>query len=514
MLVTDSGKPRASIFTLSHLSDPERMFFVSMLLNEILGWIRTQTGTGSLRAILYMDEIFGYFPPVKNPPSKEPLLTLLKQARAFGLGIILSTQNPVDLDYKGLSNTGTWFIGRLQTERDKDRVLAGLEGAAAGTGFDRSSMDEKLAALGQRIFLLHNAHESEPVIFETRWVLSYLSGPMSREQIKALMADRKGAAAAEGEAAETEGAAAPPAASSGQSPMMPPGIEVHYLSAPGADRGVVYRPAVTGIVDIHYSSSRYMIDHSLRTAFAAVPSEGPVAIDWNTASETTIDPADLSSEPVVGAGFADLPPVTKQARCYGEWEKELLRWIRQNKPLTLYRSGTFGMTSNVNESEGQFRARLAQAGREKRDRGVEKLRKKYSTQFVTLKNRLLTAEQAIDREKEQATSKKLETAVSFGTAILGAFLGRKAVSSTSAYRMGTAMKTASRMGKERMDVERARERASALRERFEDLEARLQEEIAAIDTHYDPAAAELEEIQFYPKSTDISIVFFGLLWLP
>ena len=188
MLHTDQGKPRASIFSISHLADSERMFFVSVLLNEILAWMRTQPGTTSLRAVLYMDEILGYFPPVKNPPSKAPLLTLLKQARAFGLGIVLATQNPVDLDYKGLSNTGSWFIGRLQAERDKTRVLEGLEGAAAGTGFNRSAMEEVLAGLGQRVFLLNNVHENGPVTFQTRWALSYLRGPMTREQIKKLTA--------------------------------------------------------------------------------------------------------------------------------------------------------------------------------------------------------------------------------------------------------------------------------------------------------------------------------------
>jgi hypothetical protein len=167
MLYTDQGRPRASIFSISHLSDTERMFFVAVLLNEILAWMRTQPGTTSLRAILYMDEIFGYFPPVKNPPSKAPLMTLLKQARAFGLGVVLSTQNPVDLDYKGLSNTGTWFIGRLQTDRDKARVLEGLEGAAAGTGFDRGSMEEILAGLGQRVFLLNNV--SARPFWERSW---------------------------------------------------------------------------------------------------------------------------------------------------------------------------------------------------------------------------------------------------------------------------------------------------------------------------------------------------------
>ena len=175
------------------LSDNERMFFVTILLNEVLAWIRTQPGTSSLRAVLYMDEIFGYFPPTANPPSKVPMLTLLKQARAFGLGVVLATQNPVDLDYKGLSNAGTWFLGRLQTQRDKDRVLEGLEGAstAAGHGFDRKQMDEILSGLANRVFVMNNVHEDKPVVFQTRWAMSYLRGPLTREQIQTLMASRK-----------------------------------------------------------------------------------------------------------------------------------------------------------------------------------------------------------------------------------------------------------------------------------------------------------------------------------
>ncbi len=193
MLFTPEGKARVSIFSIAHLSDAERMFFVSMLLNEVLGWVRAQPGTGSLRAIIYMDEIFGFFPPVAEPPSKKPLLTLLKQARAFGVGILLATQNPVDLDYKGLANAGTWFIGRLQTERDKDRLLEGLEGVAAGSeaGFDRQKMSETLAGLGKRVFLMYNVHEDAPVTFQTRWTMSYLAGPLTRVQIKALMDPRK-----------------------------------------------------------------------------------------------------------------------------------------------------------------------------------------------------------------------------------------------------------------------------------------------------------------------------------
>ncbi len=194
---TPAGKPRVSIFSIAHLSDAERMFFVALLLNEINGWIRTQSGTTSLRAILYMDEIFGFFPPVAEPPSKRPMLNLLKQARAFGLGVVLATQNPVDLDYKGLANTGTWFLGRLQTDRDKQRVLEGLEGAAAAqsASFDRKSMEELLAGLTNRVFLMNDVHEDGPVVLESRWAMSYLRGPLTRDQIKVLMKDRRPQAA-------------------------------------------------------------------------------------------------------------------------------------------------------------------------------------------------------------------------------------------------------------------------------------------------------------------------------
>ncbi|HLP15391.1 MAG TPA: helicase HerA-like domain-containing protein, partial [Bacteroidota bacterium] len=186
LLFTADGKPRVTVLHIAHLSDAERMFFVTILLSEMLAWTRSQSGTGSLRAILYMDEIYGYFPPTANPPSKTPMLTLLKQARAFGVGVLLSTQNPVDLDYKGLANCGTWFIGRLQTERDKARVMEGLEGAMAGGNFDRQKTEAMLASLGDRVFLMRNVHEDDSVLFQTRWALTYLRGPMTLAQIQKL----------------------------------------------------------------------------------------------------------------------------------------------------------------------------------------------------------------------------------------------------------------------------------------------------------------------------------------
>ena len=523
MLFTDRGKPRLSVFTINHLSDAERMFFISILLNEILGWMRMQPGTSSLRAILYIDEIFGYFPPVKNPPSKAPLLTLLKQARAFGLGVVLSTQNPVDIDYKGLSNAGTWLIGRLQTDQDKERVLGGLEGAAAGTGFDRGQAADTLSRLGKRVFLLHNVHENEPAIFQTRWVLSYLRGPMTREQIKVLMAARK----------EQESAVTPPlpggqqaaasaalrvtepdalSAVKSQPPVLPPGIDVFYLAASGAGHGLIYYPAVIGQVDVYYSSVSHDVDATKTMAFAVEFEEGPVVLDWDKAVEYGL--TELQSTPVSGAEFAELPVAAHDSKAYRNWNRDLLRWIRLNRPLTLYRSKRFKQTSRVPETEGEFRARLAQVAREKRDLAIEKLRRKYSSKFTKLNNRLMRAEQSIAREEDQAKSKTMATAISFGTAILGAFLGRKTISATSASRMGTAMKSAGGMRKEKMDVARARQTAEAIRNEMNELDMQLQADIQSLEGAYDPALEELNEISVKPKSTNMSLRIFGLAWMP
>ena len=512
MLYTEAGKPRASIFTISHLSDSERMFFVSVLLNEILAWMRSQSGTTSLRAILYMDEIFGYFPPVKNPPSKAPLLTLLKQARAFGLGVVLSTQNPVDLDYKGLSNTGTWFIGRLQTERDKQRVMEGLEGAAAGTGFDRAGMEETLAGLRKRVFLLNNVHETAPVTFQTRWAMSYLRGPLTREHIRTLMAGRKDQVPAPGTAPLTSAVQTAPALN--KPPVMPPGIDVYYLPASGAGQGLEYFPALAGWIDVHYSSTTYKVSASHKLALAAMLAEGAVALDWDMAQEITLDPADLETEPLTGPCFADLPAVAKNAKKYAEWNKDFLRWVRQNRPMLIYRSKRFNLSSNPQETKGEFLAGLAQAAREKRDLEVEQLRRRYSSKFNTLNNRLMRAEQAMMREKEQSQSSKIQTAISFGTAILGAFLGRKAVSVGSAGRFGTAMRSASRVRKESMDVHRAQDTLEATKLGLAELDQRLQEDIERIEATFDPDSENIQEILVKPKSSDMTLEFFGLVWMP
>jgi hypothetical protein len=506
LLYTEEGKPRISILSIAHLDDAQRMFFVSMLLNELIAWMRAQQGTPSLRAILYMDEIFGYMPPIANPPSKTLFLTLLKQARAYGLGLVLATQNPVDLDYKGLSNTGTWFIGRLQTERDKARVMEGLEGASGGN-FDKQKMERTIAGLGKRRFLLHNVHEDEPVVFNTRWVMSYLAGPLTRDHIRTLMSGAK---------SELEAAAKvvskPRRKAAESAPTLPPSVEQFFVK--GQAEELVYHPRLIGAGDVVFTSARYNIEAERSVLHTVELEDGPVDVDWDNSETLDISVDDLLEEGEAGAGYADCPAAANDPKNYARWAKDYKRWLRQNENITLYKSKRFRLTSSAAETEGEFRARLQDAASELRDQSIAKIRKRYASKVTTLENRLLRAEQSIAREKQQSTKKKLDTAISFGTAILGAVLGRKKLSSTTATRIGSAIKTAGGAGKEAADVGRAMETANRVREEIATLNAALEKEIADLDTAFDAQSEELDEIVVRAKSTDIHVSLTGLVWLP
>ncbi len=506
LLYTEEGKPRISVMSIAHLDDSQRMFFVSMLLNEIIAWMRAQQGTSSLRAILYMDEIFGYLPPVANPPSKKLFLTLLKQARAYGLGLVLSTQNPVDLDYKGLSNTGTWFIGRLQTERDKARVMEGLEGASGGE-FDKPAMERTIAGLGKRRFLLHNVHEDKVVVFGTRWVLSYLAGPLTRGHIRTLMSKVRGKIAAAAKAVSK-----PKRKSNESPPALRPSIDQYFV--PTREENIVYHPRLIAGGDVVFSSARYKVEDERDVLHIVEFDDGPVAIDWDSAESLAVPIDDLEQDGAEGATFAECPAAADDERAYSAWGKEYKRWLRQNESVTLYRNKRFRLTSTVNETEGDFRARLQDVASEKRDLAIAKIRKRYGGKATTLENRLLRAEQAISREKQQSSKKKLDTAVSFGAAILGAVLGRKKFSSSTATRIGSAIKTAGGARKEAADVARAKQTAEKVRTDLAALNKALAEEVADLDTNFDAQAEELEEIVVRAKSTDIYVAITGLVWLP
>src|SRR5215217_1356261 len=467
-LHTESGKPRHSIFSIAHLPDAERMFFVTLLLNQTLAWMRAQSGTTSLRALLYMDEIAGYFPPVAAPPSKAPLLTLLKQGRAFGLGVVLATQNPVDLDYKGLANIGTWFIGRLQTERDKARVLEGLEGIASGTGqkFDKQEMEQLLAGLGNRLFLMNNVHDDAP--------------------------------------AQTE------------QPVLPPEITQYYIpvrSSGGVNAKLSYHPMLLGAAEVRYSYSK-TVDMTQQLTLLAAITDGPVSLDWSQAAALDLPVEDLESEPEGGASFVEVPAKATKAKSYATWNKDLANWIDRNQRFELLESPTLDIASNPGESERDFRVRLQQIAREKRDEAVEKLRRKYAPKVEQLEDRKRRAEQAVEREKEQAKGQKLQTAISFGATLLSSFMGRKRVSMSTLGRATTAVRGAGRSMKEAEDVDRAEENVAAIEQKLANLDAGFKAETAALERALDPQTEELGKVSLKPTKANIAVKLVTLAWAP
>ena len=511
LLYDANGKPRLAIFSIAHLSDAERMFFVSLLLNQTLGWMRGCSGTSSLRAIFYMDEIFGYLPPISNPPSKKPLLTLLKQARAFGLGLVLATQNPVDLDYKGLSNIGTWFLGRLQTERDKERVLSGLEGAAGGPS--RRELEKMLSGMGKRVFLLHNVHENEPVAFKVRWAMSYLRGPLTREQIQRLMADRT-----EDEARAEETLASrpkvPAEAAAQARPLLPPEVPEIFLPSTFPGDELIYKPYLLGDARVHFVDRRRGLDASEDLVWLTPSTEEVAALDWREAEEPNLVWEDLEKEPLTDASFGNLPSAAGKKRSYASWKRSFADTLYRTRRMELWKSATYKKVSGPGESERDFRIRLADAAREERDERTEKLREKYTKKLQTLEDRIRRAEQKVEVQKEQARDQKLKTVVSLGSTILGAFLGRKTFSSTNMRKASSAVRGFGRSAKESQDVERAEEDLQVLQGRYLEMEQELQDEIEALEERFDAQNEELEVLALKPRKTDIDVRRLALAWVP
>jgi hypothetical protein len=511
LLYGPTGRPRVSIISIAHLDDARRMFFVALLLNEIVGWMRRQSGTSSLRALVYMDEIAGYFPPVANPPSKAPLLTLLKQARAFGLGIVLASQNTVDLDYKGLGNAGTWFLGRLQTERDKARVLDGLEGAAAGA-IDRETADRTLSSLGKRVFLLHDVHAAGPVTFQTRWALSYLRGPLSRDQIRTL--------AAPAQPPEGVSRVRPSAASAGQGPLsdpstgtrpvLPPEIREYFIPAIAA--APRYAPVALGVARITFADAKLKIDAARDVVAAAPIRDGAVAVDWQDAGVLDVAPADLETTPAEGATFAPLPKAAAAAKNYAAWQKGFVAWLGQSQKIELYRHAALKLTSAAGESERDFRIRVQGAQREARDAEVEELRRKFAEKRARLEEKVRRAEQGVQREQEQASQARLQSGVSIAATVFGALLGRKSISTSTLGRATTAARGIGRASKEQDDIKRAQENVDVARRGLEEIDAQIAEETAAIAARFDADASRIETVSLAPKRGQILVQFVALGW--
>ena len=518
LLWTPAGKPRVAIVSIAHLTDAQRMAFVTLLAGQTISWMRSQGGTSSLKALFLMDEVFGYVPPVANPPSKTPILTLLKQARAYGLGVVLATQNPVDLDYKGLSNAGLWFLGRLQTARDKARVLDGLEGAAASAGgsFDRGRLDRLLSGLEQRRFLMHSVHGDDETLFQTRWTMSYLRGPLVREEIRRLVGERPtpaiAAAAQAGPRAEAEWHST---ARSGPRPILPPGVrEVFFApqSPVPADAAVHYEPHILARAIVRYSLAAAGIEEHREEIYLAPAADTLGESAWDSATRLPRAP---EIEPAARSGsFAPLPSVLAGPRGYAALATSLKSGLARTAKLTAWRAQAIGAVSRPDESEGEFRARIAHRVREWRDAEMEKVRTRQAVKLATLTDRLERARQKVERERAEAKNQSLQTYVSIGSAVLGALLGRQKISSTTIGKAATSMRSASRATRQQADVAHAEESLTVLEEKRRELENEIDAELERIRLESAPERIPLEAVVIPARKTDTAVEEVVLAWVP
>jgi hypothetical protein len=524
MYYTSEGKPRVTIFNIAHLSDSERMFFVALLMNQLLGWMRSQQGTTSLRAIFYMDEIYGYLPPTAMPPSKKPMMILLKQARAFGLGLLLATQNPVDLDYKALANIGTWWIGRLQTERDKARLLDGLEGAVSSSGgkFERGEMETAMSGLGNRVFLMNNVHEDGPCIFHVRWIMSYLSGPLAKEQVKRLMDPirpaKKSAAAAEDDGFLPPGATAAPAADRNTiKPKLPEGTAEYFISSDVSPDTLCYVPAILRSAVVNFDDARRKITGTSRVTLVNPIDANGQRVLWDKFVDIPrdIDLTKWSSEPVEGAEFAELPGAAQKSSTYTSIKKDYGDWVYANHFLEVSFSPLLEAYSNPGEKVDEFKARITQTARELRDKAIEELRAKAAKTLKSLDDKQAKAQLKVDTQKQQASSAKLSAAVSIGSSILGAFFGRKSkMGAVGSLMKGSTVTSASRVMREGQEAAAAEAELESLNQEEAELAKTLETEVQKLRDQYDPTTLVLETFKLTPVKTRIQPDAIGILWLP
>jgi hypothetical protein len=499
LLWTAEGKPRIAILSIAHLSEAERMFFVSTLLSRVVSWMRRQSGTSSLRALLYMDEVFGFLPPVSEPPSKRPMLTLLKQARAYGLGVVLATQNPIDIDYKALSNCGTWFLGRLQTERDVARVIDGLEGAtaAAGKSMDSSEVGRLLAGLASRVFLLKNAHEPGHILFHTRWAMSYLRGPLTRAEIR-----RLSPTPAEEPKPEDSAAPADDGAPEHERPLVPTGIDEAFVDeGPGR-----YAPHVVADVTYHHVQTAHGVDAWERgTAVMPLRADDP-AEEISLLEE---DALRLVAEPPSDVEYLSPPPKSVGKARFRSYGKQIRGHIYQECTRSVWRADSLKLRSRPEESKADFAARVQLAMREARDAAVDKLRARFEKELGRLAARIERAEGKLDRERSQYESQKLQTGISMGATVLGAIFGRGGLG-----RATTTARGAGRVARERQDVLRAETELEALQRELTELEINSEEEVRAFELEWEDKLPEIREIVIRPRKSDIEVGPLRLVWMP
>ena len=524
LLFNAQGKPRHSIFYLAHLSDSERMFFVTLLLESIVTWMRRQQGTTSLRAILYFDEVFGFMPPVAEPSSKKPLITLLKQARAFGLGVTLVTQNPVDIDYKGLTNTGTWFIGKLQAERDKDKVVEGLKGAimeSGGVG-EETDYDLLINRLTSRVFIMHNIHQGPPMVFHSRWAMSYLRGPLTKPQISELMRDRR-----------LSMAIAPlqitPSATLHSEPLSispsidPKIIQVYLYSTiedysnaafnqsiqpTRYDLKPLYEPKLLAKAAVGYFDKKLGVDHQSSEVLIISPVD-EVEARWDRAVRVPVDKIQYSNHPKDSATFKPIPSLINNANKIQSLGRSLSEYLLLDSRLRILSHKDLNITQKEGEDDRAFAIRLRDAARERRDSEIGKIQSKYEDKISKLEDKIRSLERDLSSEQEEYQARKREEYLGAGESVLGFFIGR---------RRTTGITTASRRRrmteKAQNEVQETQGELSHLKRDVDELEAELKSAVGKITEKWDNVQNEVSILELRPNRSDIKIELLAIAWTP
>jgi hypothetical protein len=533
------GRPRHSVFYIAHLTDTERMFFVTLLYSAVETWMRAQKGITSLRALLYFDEIFGYLPPIGNPPSKTPMLRMLKQARAFGVGQVLVTQNPVDVDYKALSNAGTWFIGKLQTERDKERLLDGLEGAAPG--IDRRTYDQLISTLDKRVFLLHNVHEDKPELFRTRWAMNYLAGPLTRTQLPKLnemvgatvqakpsprptTAPRPAPIPTPAAGPVPQGAPTLPAIGSLTRPNVPSGIGEYFLpnnltysqavkasqqALPAGAKtiGILYRPALLAQANVRFLKRNYNLDYEVQPTALVLEPDRLGGVRWE---EWLCDPIDINSldrRPLPDARYAALEGVFSDSKTLRAMESDFTDWIYYEQTAKVRANESLEIYAGPQITEAEFVEMCKNAADDKKDGEIEKIEESFDRKVDTLKDRLKREERELREDETELSQRKLEEVGTHVENVLSLFSGRRR-------KMTTSLSKRRMTSQAKADVEESVEAIEKYKREIESLEKEKAQEIEETKQKWDAVVEDISEIPVTPYKKDILVKLFGIAWFP
>ena len=545
-LYDEDGRPRHTIFYIAHLPEAERMFFVTLLYSAVESWMRAQSGTTSLRALVYFDEIFGYLPPIGNPPSKEPMLRMLKQARAFGVGLVLATQNPVDVDYKALSNAGTWFIGKLGTDQDKQRLLDGLASATPG-GLDRKTYDNLISAIGKRVFLLRNVHDKQPTLFQTRWAMNYLAGPVTRAQIPAL--NELAGAGETVDSGQLGVDSGEPAASAAQSPVSSPQSLISTPQSPAAalpgtttrpavpsrvaeyflpnnltwskaaakdgrslpasaqSLGLLYRPALLAQASVRFLNRKYNLDVEVkRTAVVREPDERGL-VRWEEFEVTAVNPAELDRDPLPQARFADLTGALADARLLAALNKDYVDWAYRSTEVVVRANETLKVYAGPDVSDEQFARLCQEAAKAGLEAELDKVEETFEKKIDAIEVKLTREERELREDEAELSQRKQEELATHAETFLSLFSRRKrSVSSSLSKRRMTS--------KAEEDVKESKEAIAEFQAHIEELTKEMSAALDEVKAKWDEIAADTSEITVTPYKKDVNLELFGVAWLP